>query len=107
MPIPDPTPNTADVGLVGLAVMGANFALNMADHGFKVAVYNRTTSVTDEFIAETPANVIGPGGALVPAAELPAFVKSIKRPRRIIILVKAGKGTDAVIDSLTSLLEPV
>ncbi len=86
--------------------MGANFALNMADHGFRVAVYNRTTSVTEEFIKDNPADIIGPGGALVPAAELADFVTSIKRPRRIMILVKAGKGTDAVIDSLTPLLEP-
>ena len=100
-----PAANSADVGLVGLAVMGANFALNMADHGFKVAVYNRTTSVTEEFVRENPADVIGPGGALVPGADLADFVKSIRRPRRIIILVKAGKGTDAVIDGLVPLLE--
>ncbi|MBY0261862.1 MAG: NADP-dependent phosphogluconate dehydrogenase [Phycisphaerales bacterium] len=105
MPLTTPQPNSADVGLIGLAVMGANFALNMADHGFKVAVYNRTTSVTEAFVAENPASIIGPGGALVPAAELKDFVASIKRPRRIMILVKAGKGTDAVIDSLVPLLE--
>jgi 6-phosphogluconate dehydrogenase len=101
----NPAPNSADVGLVGLAVMGANLALNMADHGFKVAVYNRTTSVTQQFIHDNPASVIGPGGALVPAAELKDFVSSIKRPRRIVILVKAGPGTDAVIDGLVPLLE--
>ena len=106
MPLSIPSPNTADVGLIGLAVMGANFALNMADHGFKVAVYNRTTSVTEAFIAENPASVIGPGGALIPAAELKDFVASIKRPRRIMILVKAGPGTDAVIDGLVPLLSP-
>lgn len=105
MPLTVPTPNSADVGLIGLAVMGANFALNMADHGYKVAVYNRTTAVTEQFVAENPANVIGPGGALVPAAELKDFVKSLKRPRRIMILVKAGPGTDAVIDGLVPLLE--
>ncbi|MBX3385232.1 MAG: NADP-dependent phosphogluconate dehydrogenase [Phycisphaeraceae bacterium] len=100
-----PAPATADVGLVGLAVMGANLALNMADHGFKVAVYNRTTSVTEEFVAGNPVEVIGAGGALVPGAELKDFVASIKRPRRIVILVKAGVGTDAVIDSLVPHLE--
>ncbi len=105
MPLTVPAPNSADVGLIGLAVMGANFALNMADHGFKVAVYNRTTSVTEAVVAENPASVIGPGGALVPAADLRDFVKSIKRPRRIMILVKAGPGTDAVIDGLVPLLE--
>ena len=103
--IPIPAANTADVGLVGLAVMGANLALNMADHGFRVAVYNRTASVTEQFIKDNPPAVIGPGGALVPAADLKAFVASIKRPRRIVILVKAGPGTDAVIDGLAPLLE--
>ncbi len=105
MALPVPQPNSADVGLVGLAVMGANLSLNMADHGFKVAVYNRTTSHTEKFIADNPPSVIGPGGSLIPAAEVADFVKSIKRPRRIVILVKAGKATDAVIDSLTPHLE--
>jgi len=103
--LPVPAPNSADIGLVGLAVMGQNLVLNMADHGFKVAVYNRTTSVTEKFISENPPNVIGPGGALVPGAELKDFVASIKRPRRIVILVKAGGPTDAVIDSLVPFLE--
>jgi len=105
MPLPTPTPNSADVGLVGLAVMGANLALNMADHGFKVAVYNRTTAVTEAFIAENPPSIIGPGGSLIPGADIEDFVRSIKRPRRVIILVKAGPGTDAVIDSLVPHLE--
>jgi 6-phosphogluconate dehydrogenase len=105
MTLPAPQTATADIGLVGLAVMGQNLVLNMADHGFKVAVYNRTTSVTEKFIEQNPASVLGPGGALVPAAELKDFVRSIKRPRRIVILVKAGGPTDAVIDSLTPLLE--
>ncbi len=105
MPLPVPAPSSADVGLVGLAVMGANLALNMADHGFKVAVYNRTTATTEEFIRDNPPSVIGPGGALVPAADIKDFVRSIKRPRRIVILVKAGPGTDAVINSLVPHLE--
>jgi 6-phosphogluconate dehydrogenase len=96
---------TCDVGLVGLAVMGQNLTLNMADHGYRVAVYNRTTSVTDAFIAENKAG--GSKGGLVPAqgGEMPAFVKSIKRPRKIVIMVKAGAATDAVIDGLVPLLE--
>ncbi|QYK48040.1 MAG: NADP-dependent phosphogluconate dehydrogenase [Phycisphaeraceae bacterium] len=103
---PTPAPNSADVGLVGLAVMGTNLALNMADHGFKVAVYNRTPTVTEQVLAENPPAVFGTtGGGLVPAAELKDFVGSIKRPRRIVILVKAGGPTDAVIDSLSPLLE--
>jgi 6-phosphogluconate dehydrogenase len=86
--------------------MGQNLALNMADHGFKVAIYNRTTAVTEQVVAENPPSVFGSGGGgIVPAAELKDFVASIKRPRRIVILVKAGKPTDAVIDSLVPLLE--
>src|SRR5688572_4559823 len=88
--------NSCDVGLIGLAVMGQNLALNMADHGYRVAVYNRTTAVTDKFISENPAT---PGG-LVGCKELAEFVATIKRPRKIIILVKAGPAVDAVVDQL-------
>src|SRR5687767_14658232 len=106
-PAAKPASNSADVGLIGLAVMGANFALNMADHGFKVAVYNRTTSVTDRFIAgNAPRTFEGTGGGLIPAQDLRSFVATIARPRRIVILVKAGPPTDAVIGSVAPLLEP-
>jgi 6-phosphogluconate dehydrogenase len=106
MALAKPAPNSADVGLVGLAVMGQNLVLNMADHGFRVAVYNRTTATTEKFVNDNPPNVFGDGGGgLVPAADLKDFVQSIKRPRRIVILVKAGGPTDAVIDSLVPLLE--
>jgi 6-phosphogluconate dehydrogenase len=105
MPLPVPAKNSADVGLIGLEVMGKNLALNMADHGFKVAVYNRTTAKTEGFVAENPPSVIGLGGALIPAEQLKDFVASIKAPRRIILLVKAGGPTDATIDSLKPLLE--
>ncbi len=101
---PVPAPASADIGLIGLEVMGKNLALNMADHGFKVAVYNRTTAKTEAFIAENPPGVIGPGGALIPGAELKDFVASIKAPRRIVLLVKAGAPTDATIDGLKPLL---
>ncbi len=92
----------SDIGLVGLAVMGQNLALNIADHGFRISVYNRTTSKTDEFIAKNPDT---PGG-LFGAQSLEEFVASLKRPRKIIILVQAGRATDAVIAGLTELLEP-
>src|SRR5690606_17998391 len=106
MTLPTPQPASADLGLVGLAVMGQNLVLNMADHGFKVAVYNRTTSVPDKFTSSHLPTAFGnAGGALIPAAELTDFVRAIKRPRRIVILVKAGAATDAVIDSLVPLLE--
>ena len=91
----------SDIGLIGLAVMGQNLALNIADHGFKISVYNRTTSKTDAFVAENPDT---PGG-LVGTPTLEAFVQSLKRPRKMIILVKAGWATDAVIDGLVPLLE--
>jgi 6-phosphogluconate dehydrogenase len=107
------TANTCDVGLIGLEVMGRNLALNMADHGFKVAVHNRSAAKVGPFLAENPPKVLGPGGALVgfatPEDEEPrlrAFVAAIKPPRRIILLVKAGAPTDATIDKLVPLLSP-
>ncbi|HEY1100094.1 MAG TPA: NADP-dependent phosphogluconate dehydrogenase [Myxococcota bacterium] len=107
MAIAKPAVESADVGLVGLAVMGQNLVLNMADHGFQVAVYNRTTATTETFVANNPPSVFGTtGGGLVPAADLKDFVTSIKKPRRIVILVKAGFPTDAVIDSLVPHLDP-
>jgi 6-phosphogluconate dehydrogenase len=90
----------SDIGLVGLAVMGQNLALNIADHGFQISVYNRTTEKTDKFVAENPNT---PGG-VVGSKTLEEFVGSIAKPRKIVILVQAGKATDAVIDSLTPLL---
>jgi 6-phosphogluconate dehydrogenase len=91
----------SDIGLVGLAVMGQNLALNIADHGFQISVYNRTTATTDKFVAENPNT---PGG-VVGCATLEQFVQSLLKPRKIVILVKAGGPTDAVIDSLLPLLE--
>ncbi len=91
----------SDIGLVGLAVMGQNLALNIADHGFQITVYNRTTATTDKFVAENPDT---PGG-LIGAQSLESFVQSLSTPRKIIILVKAGGPTDAVISSLVPLLE--
>jgi 6-phosphogluconate dehydrogenase len=91
----------SDIGLVGLAVMGQNLALNIADHGFQISVYNRTTATMEKFVAENPAT---PGG-LRGFPSLEAFVQSLARPRKIVILVKAGGPTDAVIDSLVPLLE--
>jgi 6-phosphogluconate dehydrogenase len=85
----------ADVGLIGLAVMGENLALNIADHGYKVAVYNRTTEVMKKFIARE-----NPPGGLVGAETLKDFVAAIKKPRKIIILVKAGPAVDAVVKQL-------
>ncbi|MEP7290010.1 MAG: NADP-dependent phosphogluconate dehydrogenase [Chloroflexota bacterium] len=90
-----------DFGLIGLAVMGQNLVLNVERNGFKVAVYNRTTATTEEFVA-------GPGAGhhIAGAKELSEFVAMLKRPRRIQIMVKAGAPVDAVIDQLVPLLEP-
>ena len=95
---------SSDIGLIGLAVMGQNLVLNMADHGYHVSVYNRTTARMTAFIdrvkSEEPSKdrVCGFGA-------LEDFVASIKRPRKIILLVQAGAGTDAAIDSLLPHLE--
>lgn len=111
-PIPTPSPASADVGVVGLAVMGQNLALNIADHGFATAIYNRTQSITETMLAEHPAGSFGPGyqgrgpGSLVPAASVADFVASLKRPRVAVVLIKAGKATDAVIDGLAAHMEP-
>ena len=91
----------AKVAFIGLGVMGYPMAGHLRKAGHDVRVYNRTTATTEKFVADNPPAVFGTtGGALVPAAELKDFVASIKAPRRIIILVKAGGPTDAVIDSL-------
>ena len=91
----------SDIGLIGLAVMGQNLALNIADHGFQISVYNRTTEKTDAFVAENPNT---PGG-VVGTKTLQEFVRSLAKPRKMIILVQAGKATDSVIDGLVPLLE--
>jgi 6-phosphogluconate dehydrogenase len=92
----------SDIGLIGLAVMGQNLALNIADHGFQISVYNRTTEKTDKFVAENPNT---PGG-VVSTKTLQEFVASLAKPRKAVILVQAGKPTDAVIDGLAALFEP-
>jgi 6-phosphogluconate dehydrogenase len=95
------TARQADVGLIGLGVMGQNLILNLADHGYRVAVYNRTTEVTDKFIADNPPHVFGKlGGGLVGCKTLGDFLGALKRPRIIVILVKAGAAVDAVCQSL-------
>lgn len=96
--------NSADIGLVGLAVMGQNLALNIADHGYTIAVFNRNPEKTRDFIAECQKSepsherVIG-------FEDLATFVLSIKRPRKIVLLVKAGSATDVTINALVPFLE--
>ena len=83
----------ADIGVLGLAVMGANLARNAARHGFGVAVFNRNHERTDELMAQ-----YGGEGRFFPAKTLPDFIASIAKPRPILIMVKAGPPVDEVID---------
>lgn len=93
---------SSEIGLIGLAVMGQNLALNIADHGFNISVYNRTASKTEAFVAANPDTP----GSLIGCETLESFIASLRRPRKIIILVKAGAATDKVIEGLLPLLEP-
>jgi len=91
----------ADIGLIGLAVMGQNLVLNMDDHGFTVAVFNRTLSKVDDFLAG-PAR----GTKVIGAHSLEELVASLKQPRRVMLMVQAGKPVDDFIERLLPLLDP-
>ncbi len=91
---------TCDIGLIGLAVMGQNLVLNMNDHGFKVAVYNRTVSKVDDFI-----NHEAKGTDVVGAHSVEEFVGLLKSPRRVMMMVKAGDTVDQMIDAVAPHLE--
>ncbi|MEU7815346.1 NADP-dependent phosphogluconate dehydrogenase [Pseudonocardia sp. NPDC049154] len=88
------------IGVTGLAVMGANLARNIASRGVPVAVHNRTTAKTEQFMAEH-----GGEGDFTATESVEDFVNALERPRRIIVMVKAGKPVDAVIEELTPLLD--
>jgi 6-phosphogluconate dehydrogenase len=91
----------AQIGVTGLAVMGRNLARNFARHGHTVALHNRTYSRTKELVEE-----YGSEGTFIPSETAEDFVASLERPRRVLIMVKAGKPTDDVIDEFAPLLEP-
>ncbi len=91
---------TAQIGVTGLAVMGRNLARNLARHGFRVALHNRTNARTESLMHEH-----GDEGDFVPSESLTDFVASLAKPRAIIIMVKAGSATDAVIEELVPLLD--
>jgi 6-phosphogluconate dehydrogenase len=91
----------ADIGLIGLAVMGENLVLNMASHGFTVAVFNRTTSKVDDFV-----NGRGAGRNIIGTHSVGELCANLERPRRVMIMVKAGAVVDRVIESLLPHLEP-
>merc|ERR1711981_791441 len=90
----------ADIALIGLAVMGQNIILNMNDHGFVVCAYNRTTEKVDAFL-----NNEAKGTKIVGAHSLQEMVDKLKKPRRVMLLVKAGAAVDSFIDQLVPLLE--
>ncbi|HEY4284658.1 MAG TPA: NADP-dependent phosphogluconate dehydrogenase [Chthoniobacterales bacterium] len=92
--------NQCDIGVIGLAVMGENLVLNMESKGFTVGVYNRTTAVTEKFTGARAK-----GKKIVGAQTVEEFVQSLKRPRKAMIMVKAGAPVDAVIGQLAPLME--
>ncbi len=90
----------ADIGIIGMAVMGQNLALNMESKGYTVAVFNRTASRTEDFVKTRTE-----GKNIIPSYTIEDFIKSLKTPRKIMIMVKAGAPVDAMIAQLTPLLE--
>src|SRR5690348_14493897 len=91
----------ADIGVTGLSTMGRNLARNLARHGSVVALHNRTQRRTDELVSE-----FGGEGTFVPSTGLSEFIGSLRPPRTVLIMVKAGPPTDAVIGDLAKLMEP-
>jgi len=92
---------TADFGLIGLAVMGQNLVLNMADHGYQIAVFNRTAAKVEEFL-QGPAK----GKKVQGAHTIEELISQLKRPRKVMLMVKAGAPVDELIDHIAPLLEP-
>ncbi|BBY97369.1 NADP-dependent phosphogluconate dehydrogenase [Mycolicibacterium fallax] len=92
---------TAQIGVTGLAVMGSNIARNFARHGYTVALHNRSIAKTDALLAEH-----GDEGSFVRSETIAEFLDALERPRRVLIMVKAGAATDAVIDELADAMEP-
>lgn len=90
----------ADIALIGLAVMGQNLILNMNDHGFVVCAYNRTTEKVDQFLSNEAK-----GTKVIGAHSLEEMVAKLKKPRKVMLLVKAGSAVDAFVDKLVPLLE--
>lgn len=92
--------NQADIGLIGLAVMGQNLVLNMSDHGYAVAVYNRSVDKVDDFLKSHPehSNLIG-------THSIQDLIAALKRPRRVMLMIKAGSAVDQMIDQLLPYLE--
>ncbi len=96
-----PASGTAQIGVTGLAVMGSNIARNFARHGYTVALHNRSIGRTDALLAEH-----GDEGKFVRSETIPEFLAALEKPRRVLIMVKAGEATDAVINELADAMEP-
>src|SRR5579864_8341645 len=94
------TTNQCDIGLIGLAVMGENLVLNMESKGFSVAVFNRTTEVTEKFMAERAQ-----GKNIQGTNTIEELFAALKKPRKVMIMIKAGKPVDQVIGELLPFLE--
>ena len=92
--------NQADIGLIGLAVMGQNLALNINDHGFRAAVFNRTTAKVERFIANEAQ-----GTDIIGVYSVEALVRALKRPRKVILMIQAGGAVDKLIAQLEPLLD--
>src|SRR4051812_30865078 len=90
-----------DIALIGLAVMGQNLILNMNDHGYTVVAYNRTVAKVDEFLAKEAK-----GTKVIGAHSIEEMVKHLKRPRRVMMLVKAGAPVDEFIEQIIPHLDP-
>ncbi|UGU32738.1 NADP-dependent phosphogluconate dehydrogenase [Mycolicibacterium smegmatis] len=98
---PSSTTGTAQIGVTGLAVMGSNIARNFARHGYTVALHNRSIAKTDALLAEH-----GSEGKFVRSETIAEFIDALEKPRKVLIMVKAGEATDAVIDELADAMEP-
>ena len=95
----------ADIGMIGLAVMGENLSLNIEDKGFTVAVYNRTVPGVEEGVVDRFIHGRGKGKNFIGSQTIEDFVRSLATPRRIMMMVKAGKPVDELIDQLLPLLD--
>jgi len=93
--------NKSDIGLIGLAVMGQNLALNIARNGYQISVYNRTSKKTKDFLETSAKDKSGIKGVY----SLGELIATLKRPRKIMLMVKAGAAVDAVIAQLVPLME--
>ena len=98
--------NKTDIGLIGLAVMGENLALNMADKGWQVSVYNRTVPGIEEGVVDRFINGRARGKSICGYTDIARFVESVAAPRKIMMMVRAGSAVDELMEQLFPLLSP-